>query len=283
MSGPNDPVARSVENAATVLDSYELRLVGPPTGLHRQDAARAKYLVRDLVRDLALYAKHRGHDFERILAEARTLSLPSEPQPDAAIEIGTGVRLRASARTSTPRSSLLNKRGFVTDIRTSPDGDHECRVRFLGVPAGSFQFRTSSLEPVPGIPVTPTRAGFVFNVADAARTLVTVGARILRDVQSKADPEPDDLAARRELGDLLAEWSGTTRNLVLFSLGPQISNAAFRMSGPSPFLPASEAAQVAAEDFPHDLANGVLASSSSRRPDTPSGRNPRTSTPNIRS
>lgn len=271
-SGPADLGGVS-EDAAVALDAYQGAVLKDHTATHRESLLLADILFRTLLRDLASYADERGIDFDAALNQLqlqRAGDAATRPTAPRRFEVGEEVRMRTYATINDARTPLVTKRGYVAAVHSSDTGAVEYSVCFPGVPAAEVRVASSALDPTSAFPHTITRGAVVTNAADAEKTLVTVAARILRDLKAEAAPSSDDLADRDQLATALATWAGSTEQRVLHSLNAQISVAASRLGDPPPSL--APAVQPAADDFPQDLADGIPAPETRDQPDqtTPS-------------
>jgi hypothetical protein len=244
--------AEFAEFGAAALDAFQALFEETEHLDHRSNNTHARELLGDLLIDLMHYADHRGLEFNDILAQANGYYLSEQNNPDV-FAIGSTVQLDGPAA---DEAILLGAptRGTVTGLLVPHDGPTEYDVRFLGE-TSSRTIIAADLEPAPPFPSTSTRQGVINNPLSAEEILVETTVRIGRADLHGTQPRQDDLSDHHALLNALVAWNGMDRrevtDLLLAKVEPRLTTPPLSAgTGLSP-------AQLAAQDFPVPLAQGL--------------------------
>lgn len=249
-----------IDATLLTLDAYQQHLLPRLITGHRESRAEAEGLIHGLIGDLLRYAEHNDLDtvdFIDQLVRARDdhsryfMAMPDRLRLNAEVEFRRGHQADGSP----------NHRGFIDELKASPNGQDVCAVRVPGL-AEPLQARTSDLQPAVPIPLVPTRTtGIAHSATEVEATIIALSTELLRDPAGSA-ADPQALADLAELSGTLANWSGTTPGAVVRHLR-HIAWKALHAADDDMLEPSSP--QLAATGFPDDLATALQADDLSPR------------------
>ncbi|GAA4238114.1 hypothetical protein GCM10022254_52720 [Actinomadura meridiana] len=245
------------EFGAAALDSFQSLFEETEHLDHRNNDTDACELLGDLLIDLMHYAERRGLEFNDVLAQAHGYYLSEQNSPDV-FAIGSAVQLEGLAA---DEAFLLGQptRGIVTGLLVPYEGPTEYHVRFLGE-TGSRRIIAADLEPAPPFPAASTAQGVINDPLHAEETLTETMTRIGRADISGVRPQQDDLNDHRALLEALVTWNGmethNVTDLLLAKVEPRLAGP--HRPGAVADQPLSPA-QIAAQDFPMPLDQGLTA------------------------
>ncbi|MEU5885191.1 hypothetical protein [Spirillospora sp. NPDC047279] len=256
----NDPNAKRIENASHALNAYETSAFSDQPSLLPGDPVYAKALLGALICDLEHYAVHHGINFTDAYAAGRGAHA-DEMAEHAQYRPGDEVELQNHDR----------RRGTVTGVRTDPDREPSYFVEVPGKPYVVADL-AANLRRAPAFPETETRLGRATTASQAERLFVKLAGRAhTAERQGDLSYRPDG----EKLLTALSSWSGTPVSELLRELAPNLNwNLLPEAASSVSAAPATEA-DLADDDFPVDISNGIPStptSASTRQPDIPAAR-----------
>jgi hypothetical protein len=268
-----------IDDVTHLMDVYEQRMFpGEPTA-HRTEPATAALLLRCMLSGLLHYTDARGLDFNEALEIARGIRTD-----DIAAEKTYQVGEQAQTRYGP------TLRGTVTGIGTGEAGQPLYEVHVPG------ESKPRTLEAVeiteaPSFGPVTTRAGDITTAAMAERMLIHLGARIRQGEAGGPPVNNDHYGDRDRLLAALATWSCKPKKTIrrhlatkeILAYGEMVNPNRDDITAATPNSPpqqaadayghegreakaqadqADKAAELAASDFPYDIAAGVPAADS---------------------
>ncbi|MFB4298459.1 hypothetical protein [Actinomadura sp. NTSP31] len=243
-----DPNATQLARATQIVRTYEQRAFPGGGSLLDRDPLYTQALLSALIGDLEQYATNHDIDFTDVVTSGLAAA-PRNTTGHAFYKVGDEVRLnRQGDRCGTIVGWTTSKSETGTTYLVEVPGI----PHVLAEPA-------AHLAPAPPFPRTETLLGTVAHADQAERSYISLSARL---GTAKAS---DRRALERDCDNLIAalsSWTGVSADQLRDELGPK----------PPPNAPAGRPrdAAAAANDFPHDITQGIPPT-----PPSPTSRPPK--------
>jgi hypothetical protein len=228
--------ATHLARATQIIRTYEQRAFPGGGSLLDRDPLYTRALLSALINDLEHYAIDHDLDFTEVIASGRATTSQNSGQDSALYKVGDEVRLPLHG----------DRCGTIVGWTTSrSDAGTTYLVEVPGIPT-ILAVPADHLTQAPPFPPTITSLGTVSHADQAERVYTTLAAR------RPAATAPDRAAVHRDCDNLieaLSSWSGVPAHQLRNALDPK----------PPPPAPAGRPrdAAAAANDFPHDITQGI--------------------------